>query len=607
MPPKRKSSNDAVVVEEPLSKRSLEDDQAEGSNVIKTLARMVYGRKTNKAYMKAVEYILSTSKDKSDPDIKAFVAYIRGVYPAVNPINLSNAWIKLHQFFTGDLSQQEQYQRLARLLDAPRMIEAFCRLPDILDNVDEETGNGDSEGSYEGSAKEVSTPSQDIHSSVTSSSTPKRRRSTTKSASSGKSRNSNASLSSSALFNLRRAYEENWQAYTGRTWVLPSGITLDEIVRHYVLGLTYESALHSCVISDLSDILQLPQNQQDKQALRIAIGQPRDNTAWTLPDVEKQYLQFYDVAPHLMEEKMWYGGEDVWKTAAERVAADKEKKERGEDVVTAVMPDKSFCRLIHELINSLFVVYERNKLTIPDSKSESWYRENPWALLHILLNVKDTLSYEPGEYYSRASSYRKNTRRKTAQEKQQLGRKSDGIIACVSPTLELGAAEVVKADPTGLQSTKILKDRLKLAKTLKDQIDRIREMLATDKEEAAKQLATYGLLIVGGSISFYTLRLQTGRFYQFTCQGTATLPSNWMSNGDNTTSILTAVANLLLFRRQVVDMAINIRRWTKRNYELAEPAGALRTDIPVTITTPTSSPSLSPSAAPESPATLPPL
>ncbi|KAF9932784.1 hypothetical protein FBU30_007291 [Linnemannia zychae] len=149
-----------------------------------------------------------------------------------------------------------------------------------------------------------------------------------------------------------------------------------------------------------------------------------------------------------------------------------------------------------------------------------------------------------------------------------------------------------------MEAAKALMDGFKLAKTLKDQLDRIRVSLITDKEDAARQLATYGLLITGRSVSLYKLHVQNGRFYQFTCQGTATLPSNWMPDGDNTASILTVTANLLSFRHQVLDRAIKIRKWTKPNsYTLAKPVDAVYTDIPATITTSTSSPKLLPMAS----------
>ncbi|KAF9943938.1 hypothetical protein BGZ65_012972, partial [Modicella reniformis] len=74
-------------------------------------------------------------------------------------------------------------------------------------------------------------------------------------------------------------------------------------------------------------------------------------------------------------------------------------------------------------------------------------------------------------------------------EKQQVGRKTDGNIACVSPALELGAMETAKEDSAGPKSTKALMDGLKLAKTLKDHLDMIQEMLTTGRE-VTRQLAT---------------------------------------------------------------------------------------------------------------------
>ncbi|KAF9968362.1 hypothetical protein BGZ65_012707, partial [Modicella reniformis] len=230
MPPKRKPNDDAAV-ERPPPKRASEDEEAEDSMVIKTLAKMVYGKKTNKIHMKAAEYIMSINEDDGELGTKAFVAYVRGVYPIVNLISMSNAWSKLHQFFTGDLSQKEQHERLIGLLGVPRMVEAFRRLPGVLDDKDGETG--DSEGDSEGEAGRASHQSREISGAASSTSTS--RRFSIKSVSSGRSGSSNGNLNSAALVNLRQTYEENWRVYTGQNWVLPSGITLDEVVHAALL------------------------------------------------------------------------------------------------------------------------------------------------------------------------------------------------------------------------------------------------------------------------------------------------------------------------------------------------------------------------------------
>ncbi|KAF9949682.1 hypothetical protein BGZ65_007141 [Modicella reniformis] len=249
-------------------------------------------------------------------------------------------------------------------------------------------------------------------------------------------------------------------------------------------------------------------------------------------------------------------------------------------------------------------MYKRDKYILPDSKSESWYRENVWIVFHELLNAEEAIQYAP-EHHSRASGQRKNGKRKSPQEKQQVGRKTDGVIMCMSPELELGAMEMAKAGPN---STKALEDTLKLAKTMKDQFDKICDSsaISIDRILAASSslsssdlnrppLTTFGLLIAGGTISFYTLQHRRGRFYQLSCQGTATLPSVWMANGRNTKMILSVLSFLLCFRRQAMAMAAMIGDLTDVDFRLPPPPGtALRAKLPSTIITPASSPRLRP-------------
>ncbi|KAF9580807.1 hypothetical protein BGW38_002397 [Lunasporangiospora selenospora] len=200
----------------------------------------------------------------------------------------------------------------------------------------------------------------------------------------------------------------------------PSGAILDDLAKEHALTLLYESSIHSCIIGGIEEILQLARDPKDKKALRDSLLMP--------PEAELQCLCLHNKSP--ME------------------------------------PGPRARQQYPQM-------YKRNKDTLSDSKSESWYRENVRIMFHDLLSVEEVIQHTPGKHHSEASGQRKNLKRKFVQENQQVGRKVDGAILCVSPELELGVVEAAKADHAGPNSAKTLGDKLKIAKIMKDQFEKI--------------------------------------------------------------------------------------------------------------------------------------
>ncbi|KAF9151931.1 hypothetical protein DFQ26_001086 [Actinomortierella ambigua] len=642
--PKRSLARD----ERPKSKRATPDSAKKAADeaFATTLITKVFPR-PSLLQKCAVRYIAEMRLDPR-PNVEDYIEYVQAAHPRAKA-RFGAVWNRLKEFFSSNDSTS--YLDIEELTNVKALVDAFqaqqCIRPTQPGSASSTRPRVSmSSASSNNVSGSISNGSNSIGSNSRSS------------GSGSSSKSSGFSLSSTLLAQLRLNFEANWDAFKGEPWTLPSGAAVDDLLRGHVVALDYESTMHSCIISDVDEVLRLATDPRDQPELERMLCRPRDNSLWSLPDAERQYLQLYDKPPAVIETMLKFGYGMVLESAKAAANADEAAKKTAAigpststdattssghnitnnttpDIATTAtattttttattasasvaatptitagsssqVPSEEYCNLVHELVNRLYRMYDRSGFTLPDTKSESWYRENVWIVFHDLLNVKNTISYTPGEHHSRASGERKNGGRKTAQAKQQVGRKIDGVIICETSQLELGAMEAAKADHAGPNSTKALHDRLKLAKTLKDQFDKICDTtaLSIDKIlgtssslERPNQppLTTYGLLISGGSISFYSLQHRRGRFYQLCCEGTATLPSVWLPDGRNTEDILSVISFLLCFRRQTMIMALRIVDLRKLRFQLPPPSGtSSQSRLPATIVTPSASPRLRP-------------
>ncbi|KAG0266833.1 hypothetical protein DFQ27_009406 [Actinomortierella ambigua] len=250
--------------------------------------------------------------------------------------------------------------------------------------------------------------------------------------------------------------------------------------------------------------------------------QSRDEAAWKPSPSEIKHLDRYHRPRIALEEVLKNGYGSVMAEAVKDPDAN--------------LPDETFCDDVHDIVKRYHRVYRRNLWLLPDGKSGSWYRDNIWWILDDLFNEPATIIYEHGENLSKAPGDRINGKRKASTEHQQVGRKTDGIILCHEPTLELGVMEAAKADD-GVHTTKAMSDTIKLGKVMKDQLDMLRRNVADP--EIAEKLVTYGMRIAKRSVTFYTLAHVERRWYKFTDQGTATLPHGWHQDGCNMLKLLT--------------------------------------------------------------------
>ncbi|KAF9949683.1 hypothetical protein BGZ65_007142, partial [Modicella reniformis] len=171
---------------------------------------------------------------------------------------------------------------------------------------------------------------EDGHSQSADSSATSARHPSTSSSARTSSTDSNGSLSSAALANLRSAFEANCHDFKGEPWTLPSGETLDDLLREHAMTLPYESTLHSCIIGNVEEVIQLAADPRDKEALQQVLGRPRDDTLWTLPEVEERYLRLYDKSPAAVQTMLKYGCGGVIEgaTAAAKAIEEEEAKKQ---------------------------------------------------------------------------------------------------------------------------------------------------------------------------------------------------------------------------------------------------------------------------------------
>ncbi|KAF9945946.1 hypothetical protein BGZ70_003479 [Mortierella alpina] len=516
------------------------------------------------------------------PEPGTFIPHLKSANPPSTMVVVAKVWAKLKQFFNGQ--QHESYQQMENLMDVGGMVDAFTAAPYI-------ELQGENSVEQESLRPERAQSSLTTNRSLSTARTSSGRKSTSDSSSSSGS-SSASQLSVGAIKRMRLEFEQHGSEFTPSAWTTPSGANADAVIAEHVLTLVAESPMHSYIITDPSTMLKLFVSEADRQAVAGVIKSCTSDATWSLPRSEEHYLSLYDRRPEDLKEMLDMGCLGVMAEARARTTDE-----------GAPLPGRSFCSLVHRLVDQLFRVYERNKFQVQSRKSESWFRENLWAGLHDIFNVLDALNYEPGEIHCQASARRKNRDRESTQTKQQVGRKADGLVSAVEPACELLIVEGANID-NGPQGTKAMTDTLKLAKMMKDMFDVILEKVSETihdesiLKDARHKLATFGLRFSAGSLALYSLRkLPQGRYYVLECEGLLTFPAVWKKDGSNTSTVLTVISTLLALQHRLLQMAKLIEGWTKVSFSLPKPVGAGDRAWPATLSTPIMRPRNAPSTS----------
>jgi hypothetical protein len=282
---------------------------------------------------------------------------------------------------------------------------------------------------------------------------------------------------------MKEEFGKHFDAFRDESWKLESGTVVDQVIVAHVTTLSYESTLHSFIIENPNVILELFSVEADKNELKkVLMERPGEEMA-KLSTEELRYLGLYDKPP-LEVDKLLAGGWANMPTSTEGPTIDDE-----------------FRKITHCCLQFIHLIYSQGNFSLPRDQAESWFMDKLWGFLNVVFDSEERLEHQPGEVSSQASALRKS-RVRTPDERQLPGRKTDGLVSSAVTRLELCTIEAAKKD-NGASSTKALSDTRKMAKNMKDMNDLVR---TKSKESLRERLATYGIRISAGTITFYSLR-----------------------------------------------------------------------------------------------------
>ncbi|KAG0208634.1 hypothetical protein BGX28_000442 [Mortierella sp. GBA30] len=396
---------------------------------------------------------------------------------------------------------------------------------------------------------------------------------------------SSGSLTPGALNRMKSEFSASFNEFHGKPWLLPTGTVVDEVIYKYTMTLECESALHSFVLDQTKAIVGCFE-EKDQQPFRCDFDQ-RDSqgAAATLPDWKQKELMRYAVAPEDLRDLLSHG----WRRKDEEaIQSDTGEAERD-----------GFNKRFYLAVLRLSALYEDFGNRIPESQSEAWYATKVWGILiDLLVSGSEWLDLKLGEVSSSASSLRKN-RDRDLESRHAHGRKIDGLVLCKKTQREIGAIEAGRSDE-GATGTKVLKDSRKLAKLLKDMLDKMCSH-CEKQDEVRSELRVFGLLISGLRVEFVSLRYLDGRYCWLKRERTFSVPLTWDEHSIR--SILVLIKEMLLLRDRMEAM-------TRLAYRQAHPgaddlvrelSGSARPCTPPLIHIPTlSTPKNSPKRSQES-------
>ena len=469
-----------------------------------------------------------------------FSGHMKRVQPSISQVNLTRIWGKFRNFFqTGnnDLKEIENH------IDTKALCHAF--------QVES------------GPKKKPRATSRITSRTASTSSAPSRSRGAPSGARGGRSRAAGTSQgvsSNEQARKIRNLFTHNFDEFKGDPWTLPSGDTFDQLLFDHIKSLRYETALHSFVVDDVEQVLELARDE-DRQTLEDRLEKRKGDEDKLLPPLseeEVRFLQLYQHTAEVLREKL---ATDGYRTFANSLT----KK-----------PQEDFQEIVHDSITHLLRVYRANEMRLPEAPKESWYASILWSFLNNVFEKTDSIKYSPVDEFSKGSEHRRN-RMRTRDVRQFSGHKTDGLVVETSRKMEICVIEISRTTHEP-RSTKTLDDRLKLVKMMKDTHDLIRERTT---QNVRSLLVTFGVLVSGRTITLFSMHQRSGRFYQL-CEEESPidLPMKW-----STEDVLGVLARLLRFRMAMVNMANKVMSWLTISMVGAKP-GATGDSMAATLTSP---------------------
>ncbi|KAF9945275.1 hypothetical protein BGZ70_003925 [Mortierella alpina] len=501
------------------------------------LSRVIYKSRPSKFQQQVIDYLISV-RGTQVLSIHKYISFFRATDTSVKSMALAREWNRIKEYFESD--DQEEFPISEELVNIPELITAIKAAPTLTPQTIEDicmppppltsrTGSGNSGNSGSSS-----------------------------SGSSGSAK----SLSPAQVAMLQKTFEANFVKYQGDEWVLPSGAILDRVLHDAVKDVRYECPLHSFVIQRPSTVLALFEDARDQSELRRVLVDRAEEKLPQLTGPEKALLNIYILSPEELEDLFSKKG---WRAVGSSLA---EK------------PSADFERLVYEIVLHLLKIYRQGQRTLPQAPHESWVVNRLWGFLADAFHHPHSVEFQPGEYNSQASSYRRNADR-PRDARQFCGHKADGVAVEASRKLELLAIEAAKKDE-GPNVTKSLVDGMKLCKLTKDMHDLIR---CKARRNVRGRLVTFGIQISGMSATFFCLRQRRGRFYQLCCEGSETLPAVWV-NKVGTQGVLEVLTKVLVVRKALLSMAEEVASFPLSSINESETMDTTVDWVAATMTSP---------------------
>ncbi|KAF9353174.1 hypothetical protein BGX34_011752 [Mortierella sp. NVP85] len=539
----------------------------------------IFGDRPAKHETRAAEYIANILRSPSPaPSLEEFLDFLLETHPTTASSCAKKSWNTIKEYFS---EKNKDLTDIQGLINVDSLRAAFAAPPQIVDVPtaglpeisatssplnrnracnSSNSGSGGNNNNDNNNSSQISnsTSRADRRSNSGGSNT-----STGNSSNSNSSRASTASggqLSAAVIAKMQTLFKRNYDGFVGDAWILPSGVTLDKLLASHVETLPYESSLHSFVVGDIKEVMQLIRDKSDREFLQAALVDRPEEQLPALSEPEKAFLLKYNIPPDDLKSLLSTKG---WRTI-------------GGDLDTK--PDEEFQEAVHTCVQYLLTTYQQVGMEVPRDSAESWYIHILWHFLSVLMSSPRRLEYQPGEVHSRASAHRRNKIR-TREGRQQLGHKADGMGITKLSRFELCAIEAARKD-NGPNATKAFDGTRKLAKMTKDMHDHVREAAT---ENIRYELLTFGIRISALKITLYTLRQRPGRFYQLCTESSASLPDMWTE--DNTMAVLGVLERLLVLRKAMLDMSRQIPRWVSLSVGGGNP-GAHNDCQAATLTTP---------------------
>ncbi|KAK3821702.1 MAG: hypothetical protein J3Q66DRAFT_386483 [Benniella sp.] len=577
MPNKREPS-EPIKSDRAARRRRVQEKKGEAL-LLNELTRALYRNQPKKIQRSIVDYVFQMRMAPA-PSVDECIAFIRASHPSAKPSVVAEELETLKAFFSDD--NQERHIKIASIVNVSNWKTAFKTAPTLDARKVETTSmppppppamapdhTASSSSSGSGQVRDRNRDSVNNSNSITSSNTNTNTNTNTNSNSSSNSNGSSKSLSPIQVLLMHELFKANFNKFQGDEWLLPSGANFDHVLYESVKGARHECPLHSFVIENPGAVLDLFPDLQDKDELKKVLVDRAEERLPVLSTAETALLSIYNKDPEELEKLF---AEKGWRAVGASLA---EK------------PSEDFQRLVFDCIHQLLKVYRVEQMALPQAPHESWVVNRLWSFIADALGSQ-YVNYQPGEYHSQASMYRRNLGRPRG-VRQFVGHKVDGVAMAASRKVELLVLEAAKKDE-GPNVTKALEAGLKLCKLTKDMHDFTRSKAVQNIRE---RLVTFAVQISGERATFLTLRQRRGRFYQLCREGCETLPALWVHQAD-TQCVLRVLAKVFIIRKALVSTARDIAEFTTGPLDGSDPSNDNVDQIAATLTTPQLIPSSPP-------------